>query len=106
MIVDFHTHIFPPDVIERRQDYADRDPAFAHIYGNPSARMVDAEGLVEAMGEEGVDKAVVFGFPWADVAADNAQITLEALKNIQEKAVHSCPLIRLCISGTGTRKYC
>ena len=66
MIVDFHTHIFPPDVIERRQDYADRDPAFAHIYGNPSARMVDAEGLVEAMGEEGVDKAVVFGFPWAD----------------------------------------
>jgi predicted TIM-barrel fold metal-dependent hydrolase len=66
MIVDFHTHIFPSEVIERRQDYADRDPAFAHIYGNPTARMVDAEGLVRALDEEGVDKAVVFGFPWAD----------------------------------------
>ena len=28
--------------------------------------MVDAEGLVKAMDTEGVDKAVVFGFPWAD----------------------------------------
>lgn len=65
-IVDFHTHIFPPDVIEKRQACAERDPAFGHIYGNPSARMVDAEGLVEAMDQEGVDKAVVFGFPWAD----------------------------------------
>ena len=67
MIVDFHTHIFPPEVIEGRQDYADRDAAFAHIYGNPSARMVDAEGLVEAMDEDGVAKAVVFGFPGGDV---------------------------------------
>ncbi len=66
MIVDFHTHIFPPDVIERRRHHADRDPAFAHIYGNPNARMVDAEGLIEVMDEEGVDRAVVFGFPWTD----------------------------------------
>ena len=66
MIVDFHTHIFPPEVIEGRQDFAERDPAFAHVYGNPSARMVTAEELVEALDEEGVDKAVVFGFPWED----------------------------------------
>jgi predicted TIM-barrel fold metal-dependent hydrolase len=66
MIVDFHTHIFPPEVIEGRQGFVERDPAFAHIYGNPSASMVSAEGLVEALDEEGVDKAVVFGFPWAD----------------------------------------
>ena len=66
MIVDFHTHIFPPEVIARRQDFAEREPAFALIYGNPRARMVDAESLVQAMDEEGVDKAVTFGFPWAD----------------------------------------
>jgi predicted TIM-barrel fold metal-dependent hydrolase len=66
MIVDFHTHIFPPEVVEGRQGLVERDPAFAHIYGDPSARMVTAEGLVEALDEEGVDKAVVFGFPWVD----------------------------------------
>ena len=66
IIVDFHTHIFPPDIISKRQDFAAKEPAFALIYGNPSARMVDAEGLVRAMDEEGVDRAVTFGFPWAD----------------------------------------
>jgi predicted TIM-barrel fold metal-dependent hydrolase len=66
MIVDFHTHIFPPEVIERRSDFSKKDLPFAHIYGNPSARMVTAEGLVDALDEEGVDKAVVFGFPWTD----------------------------------------
>jgi len=66
MIVDFHTHIFPPEVVNGRQDFVARDPVFAHIYGSPTARMVTAEGLVEALDEEGVDKGVVFGFPWRD----------------------------------------
>lgn len=66
MIVDFHTHIFPPEVIERRSEFSKKDSCFDHIYGNPSARMVSAEGLVTALDEEGVDKAVVFGFPWKD----------------------------------------
>ncbi len=66
MIVDFHTHIFPPEVIERRSDFSKKHPPFAHIYENPSARMVTAEGLIDALDEEGVDKAVVFGFPWTD----------------------------------------
>jgi hypothetical protein len=71
-IVDFHTHIFPPDVIEKREDYAARDTAFGQIYGNPGARMVDAEELVEAMDREGVDRSVVFGFPWADAGLSRA----------------------------------
>ena len=66
VVVDFHTHIFPPEVIDRRQDLAARDPVFAPLYANPDSRMATAEELVEAMDEEGVDKAVVFGFPWAD----------------------------------------
>ena len=66
MIFDFHTHIFPPEVIARRHDFAEKDPAFALIYGDSKARMVSAEGLVEGMDRDGVDKAVVCGFPWAD----------------------------------------
>lgn len=89
MIVDFHTHIFPPEVISDRAEFANRDPAFEHIYGSPSARMVDAEGLVEAMDEEGVDKAVVFGFPWADAGVckmANAYL-LEAKARYPERIV-------------------
>jgi len=89
MIVDFHTHIFPPEVVEGRQDFVERDPAFAHIYGNPSARMVTAEGLVEALTEDGVDKAVVFGFPWRDAGLSrmaNAYL-LDAKKRYPDRIV-------------------
>lgn len=66
MIVDFHTHLFPPEVIRKRRRYVERDPAFARLYGNPAARLVAAEEMLEAMDREGVDRAVVFGFPWSD----------------------------------------
>jgi len=31
MIIDFHTHIFPPDVRERREEYLKRDGTFAEM---------------------------------------------------------------------------
>ena len=66
MIVDFHTHIFPPEVIARREDYAARDPWFAELYGDPRAKMADADQLLAAMAAAGVDHAVTFSFGWSD----------------------------------------
>jgi hypothetical protein len=66
MIVDFHTHIFPPEVIARREDYAARDAWFAELYGDPRARMADADQLLAAMAASGVDHAVTFSFGWSD----------------------------------------
>ena len=64
LIIDAHTHIFPPDVIERRETFAKRDSSFDFIYGNPKARMVTYEVLVEEMDTAGVDRSIVCGFPW------------------------------------------
>ncbi|HEX8997583.1 MAG TPA: amidohydrolase family protein [Ktedonobacterales bacterium] len=66
MIVDFHTHIFPPEVIARREEFAARDPWFGELYGDPRARMADADQLVGAMAEAGVDRSVTFSFGWSD----------------------------------------
>ena len=66
MIVDSHTHVFPPEVIARREAYAGRDAWFGRLYASPRARMATAEELVAAMDEAGVDVAVTFGFGWAD----------------------------------------
>jgi len=66
MIFDFHAHVFPPEVIEHRNDFTKRDAAFDLIYSDPAARMITAEGLVEGMDRDGVDKAVACGFPWSD----------------------------------------
>jgi uncharacterized protein len=67
VIIDVHTHIFPPDVIERREMFAKRDSSFDFIYGNPKARMVTYGALVEEMDEAGVDRSVVCGFPWRSI---------------------------------------
>lgn len=68
MIVDFHVHIFPPQIQADRAPYLERDPVFRSIYGRPRARIATAEELIESMDRCGVDVAVVQGFGWASHA--------------------------------------
>jgi len=66
MILDVHTHIFPPEIIAQRERYLERDAWFGRLYANPRARMATADELLAAMDAAGVDMAVTFGFAWAD----------------------------------------
>ncbi len=64
MIIDVHTHIFPPEIVSDRENFFRDEPAFRLLYGNPKSRMVTADGLIKMMDEEGVDISITFGFPW------------------------------------------
>lgn len=64
MIVDVHTHIFPPEVIRERKRFFSGEPEFQLLYGSPRAKLVSAENIVESMDRNGIDYSVVFGFPW------------------------------------------
>lgn len=66
MIIDFHTHIFPPDVREEREDYATRDPTFAEMYADPKAKIATAEELLASMDYAGVAASVALGFAWRE----------------------------------------
>ena len=66
MIIDFHTHIFPPEVRHRRGDYLRRDTAFAEMYANPKAKIATADDLLRSMDESGVDVSVAVGFAWSE----------------------------------------
>ncbi|MEJ5301170.1 MAG: amidohydrolase family protein [Thermodesulforhabdaceae bacterium] len=66
MIIDVHTHIFPDQVIANRNDYRNSEPAFDLLYGHPKAKMSTGKELIDAMDEAGIDRSVVFGFPWID----------------------------------------
>ncbi len=66
MIIDFHTHIFPPHAGENREGYVRRDPTFAEMYGDPRAKLATAEELLGSMEEAGVDVSVALGFAWRD----------------------------------------
>jgi predicted TIM-barrel fold metal-dependent hydrolase len=64
MIIDFHTHIFPPEIRQSREKYFSSEFTFKRLYKSPQSKMIGAKALVAAMDEHGVDKSVVFGFPW------------------------------------------
>lgn len=67
MIIDSHTHIFPPHMRQRREDYLRRDPSFAEMYTSPKAHLATAEELLASMDEAQIDKSVVLGFAWSEL---------------------------------------
>lgn len=65
-IIDFHTHIFPPSVRNRRNHWLQRDATFGALYADDRTRMASAEDLIAAMNADGVDVAVAMGLGWTD----------------------------------------
>src|SRR5579859_5112714 len=66
MIIDIHTHIFPPHICQRRAHYCERDAWFRALYENPRAHMATAEDLIAEMDAANVDISVTFSFGWRD----------------------------------------
>ncbi len=64
MVIDFHTHLFPESICSGRECYCRSEPAFDLLYRSPKSRLAGAPELLKAMDDNGVDKSIVFGFPW------------------------------------------
>ncbi|MBI4333398.1 MAG: amidohydrolase [Chloroflexi bacterium] len=63
-IIDFHTHIFPPEIRDQREDYLNKDFVFASLYTSPKARLATAEDLIAAMDEAGIATSVALNLNW------------------------------------------
>jgi hypothetical protein len=87
LIVDVHTHIFPADVISRRELFFRNEPEFQLLYGSPDSKMASAETLIRSMDENGVDRSVVFGFPWrsAELLARHNGYVLDAAAKFPDR---------------------
>ncbi len=68
MIIDIHTHAFPPAVRDRREQLVTSEPVFAEIYGNRDAAMASAGEVLASMDAAGVDRSVICNFAWHDEA--------------------------------------
>jgi predicted TIM-barrel fold metal-dependent hydrolase len=81
VIIDFHTHAFPRRIRENRNAYFADEPAFKLLYESPKSRLVSAGEIVRVMDQQGVDRSVVFGFPWqnADTCRRNNDYILDAV---------------------------
>lgn len=82
MRIDFHTHIFPPEVRDQRERYCARDPWFNELYRDPRAGLATAEDLIQEMDEAGVDASVAFSFGWTDpgLIVETNSYVIEAMK--------------------------
>ena len=65
-VIDAHTHAFPPDVIEERERFCERDDWFRLLYENPKAKLTGASQLLDSMNQSGIERSVIAGFPWDD----------------------------------------
>ncbi len=66
-VVDAHTHIFAPAMVEGRERYVGRDLWFEQLYTNPKALLITAEDLLASMDAAGIAQSIVCGFPWHDI---------------------------------------
>lgn len=88
-IIDFHAHILPPDIVKHRDAYLERDTWFRLLYADPKARLATAEQLVHAMDLGGIDRAVAFGFAWAeaDLCAASNDYVADALSRYPDRLI-------------------
>lgn len=65
MIIDFHVHLFPPEIIVQRERFFD-DAQFAALYSHEKSKMASLDELLSMMRKEGVDLAVAMAFPFTN----------------------------------------
>ncbi len=92
MVIDFHVHIFSEKIRNNRTDYFPDEPEFRLLYESPKSRIVGAKETVSMMDEHGVDKSVVFGFPWkkAEIFKRENDYILNAVAGFPQRLIGFC----------------
>jgi len=92
VIIDFHTHVFPPEIKKNRSKYIERDPCFAILYSDSKARMATAEELIAAMDEAGVDVSVILNIGWTthELCLETNDYIIDAVSRYPRRLVGFC----------------
>jgi predicted TIM-barrel fold metal-dependent hydrolase len=92
MIIDFHTHVFPPQIKKNRNKYTESDPCFAILYSDPKAKLATAEELIDSMDKEGVDISVMVNYGWTthELCVETNDYILESIARYPRRLVGFC----------------
>lgn len=87
LVIDAHTHIFPPEIHERREHYVSLDGTFSELYVDPKAKLASTPILLRDMTAQGVDVSVVMGIGWTDIglAREANDYIIESVRNNNDK---------------------
>jgi len=94
VIIDFHTHIFPPWLKERRDEYVKSDLCFSLLYSQPKARITTAEELLASMDEAGIDLSVVLNAGWVshELCVKTNDYILDSVSRYPTRLVGFCAI--------------
>jgi predicted TIM-barrel fold metal-dependent hydrolase len=94
VIIDFHTHIFPPWLREKRDEYIKRDPCFSLLYSQPKAKIATAEEVVASMDEAGIDLSVVLNAGWVshELCVETNDYILDSISRYPTRLVGFCAI--------------
>jgi predicted TIM-barrel fold metal-dependent hydrolase len=89
MVIDFHTHIFPPVVKNNREKYLERDFVFRSLYADSKSKLADAEDLIRDMDEQEIDWSVVHNFQWTDthICHQTNEYIIESVKRYPDRLI-------------------
>jgi len=92
MIIDFHTHVVPSGIKERRADYAGHDACFSLLYAEPKAKLATAEEVIASMDEHEIDKSVILNLGWVshEFCVETNDYILEAIARHPERLIGFC----------------
>lgn len=92
VIIDFHTHIFSPQIKKNRSKYVNADPCFAILYSQEKAKLVTAEELIESMDRDGIDISIVQNIGWTthELCVETNDYIMESVARYPERLVGFC----------------
>jgi len=92
MIIDFHTHIVPPQIKKNRSKYVDRDACFAVLYSSPDAKLATADELIDSMDKDGIDISVVLNYGWSthELCVETNNYILESVARYPKRLIGFC----------------
>jgi len=89
MIIDCHTHVFPPQIKNKRHQYIDSDPCFAVLYSPKEAKLATADELIDSMDKEGIDISVIVNIGWTthELCVETNDYILESIARYPKRLI-------------------
>ena len=94
MIIDFHTHVFPPQIKTNRSKYVDSDPCFSILYSEKNAKLATADELIASMDKTGVDISVIVNIGWTthELCVETNDYILESIARYPRRLIGFCTI--------------
>jgi predicted TIM-barrel fold metal-dependent hydrolase len=89
MIIDFHTHVFSPQIKKNRNRYIDNDPCFAVLYSKKEAKLATTEELIDSMDKAGIDVSVIVNIGWMthELCVETNDYILESIARYPQRLI-------------------